>query len=141
MQQLETEALQQLMTLIQPIQEMDEDLYEVLLKQTQKLQSHNCSQKVIQKAPLKANTTLSKRHKKYLYKMAKRLTKLVKQNDVSDEIKLEALAIVRVIMSYLDEADSRDKTFISEHTKQLVGVSSLALVMIATLYGIKVNKK
>ena len=120
---------------------VDEAQQEQLRKYVKKVQSTLVNDQTVQKRPLKASIKLSKRHKKQLYKLAKRLLKLVKHKHVSDELKKEALLMVKEILSYLDEADQRDKQFLSQQTKQVIGISSVLLLLGVKLYQTTQAKK
>ncbi len=138
---LPTEAMDQLMALVEQLEPMDEASYEQFNQQLKKMKKQWAKPVMRHEASIKSNAKLSKRHKKQLYKLAKQLIKLVKDPKVSEAIKFEALEMVKQITSYLDVADERDKHFLSTHIKQVIGFSSATLVVLSALYGAKINKK
>lgn len=131
----------ELLDLLSLSSEIDPEFYEralkrvpFIIKEAQKLRKN------VQKNA-KMAMKLSKSSKKYYYKVSKSILKLLKHDEISPELKLELIEVLKEMTLKIEKADERDKTFYNQQQTKTVRYSTLALLVIGTIYGVKAIKK
>lgn len=110
--------------------ELDSELYELALKKAPQLVKQN--NKVVK---------TSKQTKKYYYKVSKAIMKLLKNDELAHELKLELIELLKEITIKIEKCDERDKHFFGEQHKKTVSYGTMALLTVAAIYGVVANKK
>ncbi|MGL4337861.1 MAG: hypothetical protein ACRCST_13290 [Turicibacter sp.] len=131
----------ELLTMLDDIEGMDEALYQKLIKRLSQLTKQSKLMHKSSKQHLKSAKKLSLANKKYYYKLSKQLIKLIKDEHISDELKNEFTQMLREINTFVDQADQRDKEFLSTQHKKAISYGGLLVVTLAAIYGVKTSKK
>ncbi|MEO3111664.1 hypothetical protein ABHC34_10325, partial [Turicibacter sanguinis] len=83
----------------------------------------------------------SKQTKKYYLKVSKSILKLIKNSEVSNELKVELIELLKEITLKIEKCDERDKHFLTQQQVKTFGYSTLALAGLVAIYGVKAIKK
>lgn len=131
----------ELLDLLALSSEIDPEFYEVALKRVPFLMKETKKLHKSVRKNSKRVMKLSKSSKKYYYKISKCILKLLNQNEISPELKLELINLLKEMTLKIEKADERDKTFYNHQQAKTVGYSTLALLAIGAIYGVKAIKK
>ena len=124
--ELEESELWELLT---QLREVDPELYEDAVQRIPYLVKQN---KLVFKSTqktVKQLTKSAKQTKKYYYKLSKAIMKLIKRDDVAQELKLELIELLKEL------------TIKMEGHKKTMGYGTLALMTIAAVYGVVTRQK
>lgn len=121
--------------------ELDSELYELALKKAPQLVKQNNKVVKTSKQTVKYASKMSKQTKKYYYKVSKVIMKLLKNDELAHELKLELIELLKEIMIKIEKCDERDKHFLGEQHKKTVSYGTMALLTVAAIYGVVANKK
>lgn len=135
---LEDSGLLQLLALSSDI---DPELYQVAIKQAPLMMKETKKARKNDYKNAKLAMKLSRSTQKYYLKVSKAILKLLKNNEIADELKGELLILLKEITLKMEQADIRDKEFFSSHQSKTIGYSTLALLTVAALYGVKAIQK
>ena len=131
----------ELLDLLALSNEVDPEFYEMVLKQVPIITKEAKKLRKSVQKNAKMAMKLSKSSKKYYYKVSKSILKLLKQDEISPELKLELIDFLKEITLKIEKADERDKKFYNQQQSKTIGYSTLALLAIGAIYGVKVIKK
>lgn len=121
--------------------DLDSELYELALKKAPQLVKQNNKVVKTSKQTVKYASKLSKQTKKYYYKVSKAIMKLLKNDELAHELKLELIELLKEITIKIEKCDERDKHFLGEQHKKTVSYGTMALLTVAAIYGVVANKK
>lgn len=121
--------------------ELDSELYELALKKAPQLVKQNNKVVKTSKQTVKYASKMSKQTKKYYYKVSKAIMKLLKNDELAHELKLELIELLKEITIKIEKCDERDKHFWGEQHKKTVSYGTMALLTVAAIYGVVANKK
>lgn len=131
----------ELLELLSLSSDLDPELYEIALKRAPLIMKETKKMRKNARKNAKMAMKLSRSTKKYYLKVSKSIVKLIKNDEVTDDLKAELVALLKEISFKVERADERDKQFFSEQQSKTVGYSALALLAVAALYGVKAIKK
>lgn len=131
----------ELLDLLALSSEIDPEFYEMVLKRVPFLMKETKKLRKSVQKNTKMAMKLSKSSKKYYYKISKSILKLLHQDGISPELKLELIDLLKETTLKMEKADERDKTFFNHQQTKTVGYSTLALLAIGAIYGVKAIKK
>lgn len=132
--------LVELMGMIEEVEGIDKELYNKILKRISHLTKQSKMVHKNSRRQIKVAKKLSLSNKKCYYKISKKIIKLLKDDSISEEIKIELTKILREVISYLDVADIRDKEFLNTTHKKVLSYGGVMLVTVAAIYGVKTKK-
>ena len=131
----------ELLQLLEQSVDLDEELYELMMKKVPYLLKQT---KMVHKQTYKTtkiSMKLSKQTKKYYLKVSKSILKLIKNSEVSNELKVELIELLKEITLKIEKCDERDKHFLTQQHVKTFGYSTLALAGLVAIYGVKAIKK
>lgn len=131
----------ELLDLLALSNEMDPEFYEMVLKRVPFLMKETKKLRKSVYKNTKMAMKLSKSSKKYYYKISKSILKLLSQDGISPELKLELIDLLKETTFKMEKADERDKTFFNHQQTKTVEYSTLALLVIGAIYGVKAIRK
>lgn len=134
-------AESELFDLLSLSNDIDPEFYQVAIKRVPLMLKESKRARKNTYKNSKLAMKLSHSTKKYYLKVSKSILKLLKNNEVSDELKGELLLLLKEITLKMDEADIRDKEFFANQQTKTMGYSALALLAVATLFGVKAIQK
>ena len=132
---------QELLELLTQLQEVDPALYQEAVSRIPYLVKQN---KIVLKSThktMKQVAKSSKQTKKYYYKLSKAIMKLIKREDVAQELKLELIELLKELTIKLEACDKRNQLALTERHKKTMGYGTLALMTVAAVYGVVTQKK
>lgn len=123
--------------LIQMSPDIDKEVYLKLLDQVPHLVEE--TRLVIQAAKdtIEVSKTLSIENKKYYMNVSNKILELIDSEKLSDELKKELISLIKIIADYMDKADIRDKTFLSEQLAKIWEYAGKALLVLTAIFGVK----
>lgn len=131
----------ELLQLLVQSEQIDEELHQLMIKKVPHLLKQS---KLVQKQSnktAKMAMKLSKQTKKYYLKVSKSIMKLIKNPEVSNELKLELIELLKELTVKIENCDERDKQFLSHQQLKTIGYGTMALAAIAAIYGVKAVKQ
>ena len=136
--ELEESELWELLT---QLREVDPELYEDAVQRIPYLVKQN---KLVCKSTqktVKQLTKSAKQTKKYYYKLSKAIMKLIKRDDVAQELKLELIELLKELTIKMEGCDQQGQAALVERHKKTMGYGTLALMTIAAVYGVVTRQK
>lgn len=131
----------ELLELLALSSDIDPEFYQVAIKQAPLMMKETKKARKNTYKNAKLAMKLSRSTKKYYLKVSKAILKLLKNNEIADELKGELLILLKEITLKMEQADIRDKEFLASHQSKTIGYSALALLAVAALYGVKAIQK
>lgn len=121
--------------------DIDPEFYQMAMKKVPKLNKQVETVVKVNHKTIKQTLKASKKTKKYYYKVSKALMKLIKHDEVANELKVELIELLKEITIKMEACDERDKLFLNEQNKKNVRYTTVALLTVAAIYGVVTNKK
>ncbi len=128
---------EKVMQLIQMSPNIDKEVFLKILEQVPHLVDET---KVIINAfkeSIDASKSMSIETKKYYTTVSNRILDLLESDKLSDELKIELKDLLVLIANKMDDLDNRDKVFMSAQLSKFWEYSSKALLVFATIFGVK----
>ncbi len=129
------------MDLLTSISQLDSNPNELALKKVPKLLKQTKQVLKTNQKTVKQTSKLSKQTKKYYYKVSKAIIKLLKKDELPQELKLELIKLLNEITLKIEACDERDKYFFGEQHKKTISYGSVAFLTLAAIYGVVASKK
>ncbi|HAX73470.1 MAG TPA: hypothetical protein DCY20_08095 [Firmicutes bacterium] len=133
--------LMEVINLMEFVNELHEGQYESVLKKLPQLRKSIKTMHKSTKRTLKVAKKLSRSQKKYYFKLSKKVTELIKDDNVDPALKHELIIILKDITRFMNEADMRDKEFLESQHKKILSYGGIALLTLGSIYGIKIRKR
>jgi hypothetical protein len=123
--------------LIQMSPDIDKEVYMKILDQVPQLVEE--TKIIIQaaKETIETSKTLSLENKKYYMNVSNKILELIDSEKLSDALKKELIDLIKIIADYMDKADIRDKSFLSEQLAKIWEYAGKALLVFAAIFGVK----
>lgn len=123
--------------LIKMSPDIDKEIYMKILDQVPQLVEE--TKIIIQaaKEAIEVSKTLSLENKRYYMNISNKILELIDSEKLSDDLKKELIDLLKIIADYIDEADIRDKSFLSEQLSKIWGYAGKALMVFAAIFGVK----